>query len=134
MATPRLQDRLNRWEILNANLKQHLETLPDMTAKQADFEALIAQDVALAAQHSQLIGTARSLTAQRRALTRKGNQLRNIFVAALRHAFGPESQQLNEFGVRPRVFRRRETPSSPQPEPLEQTGSSSIATSTSRIA
>lgn len=107
MATTRLQDRLHRWEVLNANLKQHLETMPDMTAKQAEFEALIEQDVALAAQYSQLIGAARSITIARRTLGKKGNQLRNILVAALRHAFGPESQQLNEFGVKPRVFRKR---------------------------
>lgn len=111
-----LQDRLNRWEVLNANMKQHLDNLPDMKPKQAEFEQLIAQDLALAAQYNQLVGTARNLILERRVLAKKGNQLRNVLVAALRLAFGPENLQLTEFGVKPRVARKKKTDAK-KPEP-----------------
>jgi hypothetical protein len=112
-----MKDRLNRWEVLNANLKRHLEEMPDLKPKQVEFEALMNQDLALAAQHSQLTGTARSLSLERRELARKGNQLRNIFVAALRHSLGPDNQQLKEFGIKPRVFRRKKQEEEPKPAP-----------------
>jgi hypothetical protein len=115
MAT-NLEDRLNRWEILNANLKNHLEEMPDMKAKQAEFEQIIDQDLAMAAQFNQANATARGIIRQRRELARKGNQLRNILVAALQHRFGPENQQLGEFGVRPRVAVRRKK-EAPKPDP-----------------
>lgn len=115
MAT-NLEDRLNRWEILNANLKNHLEDMPDMKGRQAEFEQIITQDLALAAQYNQANASARGIIRQRRQLARKGNQLRNILVAALQHQFGPENQQLGEFGVRPRVAVRRKK-EEPKPEP-----------------
>jgi hypothetical protein len=115
MGTTRLEDRLNRWEVLNANLKNHLEEMPDMQPKQAEFEQIIEQDLTLAAQYNQLNATSRAILRQRRELAKKGNQLRNVFTAALRHRFGPESQQLNEFGVKPRVFRRKKK-EEPKPE------------------
>ena len=88
MAT-KLEDRLNRWEVLNANFKNHLEAMPDMKAKQAEFEQIITQDLALAAQFNQANASARAIIRQRRELARKGNQLRNILVATLKHQFGP---------------------------------------------
>lgn len=67
----------------------------------------------MAAQVSQLTGTVRDLVRQRRTLATKGNRLRNLFVAALQNSFGPESQRMNEFGVRPRAFRRKKAENGP---------------------
>jgi hypothetical protein len=120
------EDRLNRWEVLNANLKNHLEEMPDMKAKHAEFEQIISQDVALAAQYNQLNASVRGLIRHRRELAKQGNQIRNILVAALQHQFGPDSQQLGEFGVKPRIFRRKkkEEPKpptvTPAPEPAAE--------------
>ena len=75
-----LQDRLNRWEVLNANIKQHLENMPNMKPTQAEFEQVIAQDLALAAQYNQLLGTGRKVILDRRVLAKKGNQLRKDLV------------------------------------------------------
>jgi hypothetical protein len=114
-----LEDRLNRWEVLNANFKNHLEEMPDMKAKHAEFEQIIGQDTALAAQYNQLNASARGIIRERRDLARKGNQIRNILVAALQHQFGPDNQQLGEFGVKPRIFRRKkkEEPKPPTVNP-----------------
>lgn len=124
MGTTRLEDRLNRWEVLNANLKNHLEEMPDMQPKQVEFEQIIQKDLDLAAQYSQFNATSRAILRQRRELAKKGNQLRNVFTAALRHRFGPESQQLKEFGVNPRGFRRKkkEEPKPELPASLPTTG------------
>lgn len=116
-----LQDRLNRWEVLNANIKQHLENMPNMKPTQAEFEQVIAQDLALAAQYNQLLGTGRKVILDRRVLAKKGNQLRNILVAALRHTFGPESHQLTEFGVKPRISRKKKKEDGKKPAPAEPT-------------
>lgn len=124
-----LQDRLNRWEVLNANFKNHLESLPDMKPKQEEFEQLISQDLALAAQYNQLVGTARNLILQRRAVAKKGNQLRNILVAALRHNFGPDNLQLTEFGVKPRIARKKKKEDGKKPAPAEPTVSKAAADS-----
>ena len=122
-----LQDRLNRWEVLNANFKQHLDNLPDMKPKQEEFEQVIAQDLALAAQYNQLVGTARNLILERRGLAKKGNQLRNVLVAALRHSFGPDNLQLTEFGVKPRIFRRKKKEDVKKPAPAEPTAPKAVA-------
>jgi len=101
------QARQTRWDVLNANLKTHLEELPRLTDGQAELEKLINEDLALVAQQSQLTAKARDIVVQRRALAKEGNRLREFLAAGLRHRLGPESQKLVEFGVKPQARKKK---------------------------
>jgi hypothetical protein len=118
MATISFQAQLTLWEVLNTNLKPHLDTLPNLAKGQQDFEALITEGQTLNAQQSQLTGTLRDLIVRRKELERKGGVLREYLAAALRHELGPDNQKLREFNVKPRG-RRKKAPAEP---PVETPG------------
>lgn len=128
MASVSFQALLTSWDVLNANLKAHLQALPDLQPGQKQFEGMINEGLALARQQSQLTANLRDLVVQRNDLTKRGNHLREFLVAGLRHQLGADSQKLIEFEVRPRI-RRRKTPSEPatSPDPVSPAQEEALA-------
>jgi hypothetical protein len=117
------KDRTNRWQLMNANLKKHLDELPDLVGRQQEFEGILNDYLTIAAQYNQLTAAARDLMKKRDELAKRANRIRTFFVAALRHHHGPDSQILFEYGIRPFEFKRKKKvePESPEPsEPIEQ--------------
>lgn len=99
--------RQNRWELLNTNIKPHLEVLPKLKEDQEELERVIQEDMRLAAQQSQLTGAVRDVVVQRNKLARRGNQVRLVLAAALRLHLGPDNPLLIEFGIAPFVPPKR---------------------------
>jgi hypothetical protein len=116
MAENTYLDRLNRWAVLSLNLKNHLPEFPQLVARQVEFEALTAEALHLVSQQKQKTGEVRDLIVRRKELMFQGGHLRELIVAVLRDKFGPTSQRLLEFEVRPRGSRRRQ-PAPPVDEP-----------------
>jgi len=95
-------DKLTRWEALNANLKPQLTDLPNLQKGQEDLERLLQKGLEVVAQQNQYTGLARQAVAEREELEKEGDQLVEFLAAGLRHALGPKSVKLHEFGLRPR--------------------------------
>lgn len=122
MAENTYLDRLNRWAVLSANLKNHLAEFPQLVEKQAEFEALTAEALHLVTQQKQKTGEVRDLRVRRETLMFQGGHLRELLVAALRERYGPTSQRLLEFEVRPRGSRRRQPPPATDEPPVPPVG------------
>jgi len=89
--------------------------MPDMKRSHAEFEQMIARTWRWR-QYNQLERhRPRASSASAGIWPRTGNQNPQHPVAALKHQFRPESQQLGEFGVKPRVFRRKKKGRKPKP-------------------
>jgi hypothetical protein len=117
MPTRNFQAQLSRWEVLNTNLKPHLDLLPHLQPGQRELEQKIAEGKVLAAQQSQLTGALRDSIVRRQELEKATNHLREYLESGLRHAFGTTSQKLHEFEIRPRI--RRSSRAAAVPKPVE---------------
>lgn len=107
MPTRNFQAQLSRWEVLNTNLKTHLDQLPHLQPGQLELEQKIAEGKVLDAQQSQLTAALRQTVVRRQNLEKETNHLREFLDSGLRHAFGTTSQKLHEFEIRPRIRRTR---------------------------
>jgi hypothetical protein len=116
MPTKNFQAQLSRWEVLNTNLKTHLDLLPHLQPGQLELEQKIAEGKVFAAQQSQLTAALREVIVRRQDLEKATNHLREFLDSGLRHAFGTTSQKLHEFEIRPRIRRSK---AATVPEPLE---------------
>jgi hypothetical protein len=110
-------DKLSRWEALNTNLKQQIAELPHLQRGQEEFETLTRQCFEVVAEQDYHTGRKSQSVARRRVLEQQGNQLYEFLVAGLRHAYGPKSQKLREFGAKPRIRRsvKKEEPDPNEP-------------------
>jgi hypothetical protein len=72
MASLTFQALLTRWDVLNSNLKPHLQAIPELEPGQKQFETMISEGLGLAAQQSQLTASLRDLIFRRNDLTKRG--------------------------------------------------------------
>jgi hypothetical protein len=107
MATPTVSKKLGAWEALGANVRARLAGFPHLEGTLEQLDALVLEGKELQAKQDVYRRQLRELTAQSRNLERRGASLRNKLVAGVQSVYGVESQQMVEFGVNPRLPKKR---------------------------
>lgn len=115
-----LAQTMKKWDTLNAALKPLLTEIPAAAKDQADFEASIGRVRALAMSQDSLTGQVRDTIKSRQTEQVAARALYNRLASHLRAKFGPNSDLLLEFAVKPRRQVRRKkqaTPATTTPQP-----------------
>lgn len=113
-----LAQSLKKWDTLNNALKPVLSDLPLATKDQADFEAAVSRIRALGFTQDAQTAQVRETVKQRVAEEHTARELYDRLAAHLQAKFGPSSNLLLEFAVKPKRTRRRKpTPVTPTPTP-----------------
>jgi hypothetical protein len=125
MATARLfSTRVRSWEVLNESLESHLPDMPHVQALHDELASLIGTARGLDVEQEEARSRLFDLIHRRQEVERLGEIVRLRVEAHLRGTFGHSSDQLIQFGIRPRRRIRRtrqpETPPAP-PEPPDET-------------
>lgn len=107
MPTLSFKEKLTSWEVMSTNLKARLDEIPHMSEDQAALEALLAEGRGLEAQQGMYTAALRETNRKRVLLEIRGDELRERMAGSLRGKFGPTSHRLYEFGLKPRIRRRR---------------------------
>jgi chromosome segregation ATPase len=107
MPTQSLREKISVWKVLSTNLKARLPELPHLTEHVTLFEELVTSAEALESQQGIYIARLRETNKERTELEKRARTLRNRLAASLQGAYGPDSQTLHEFGVKPRIQRPR---------------------------
>jgi hypothetical protein len=111
--------RVRSWDLLNDNLRPHLEEMPQVQPLQTELQGFIDQARALDNEQEDARSKLRDLIHRRQEVERQGEIVRRRVEAHLRGTYGYTAEQLIKFGVkpRPRVIRRKpaeaETPPAP---------------------
>jgi hypothetical protein len=103
MSTPKsIEESLLDWRQMLDNLAPHLDEMPQLRPLHEAFEALLAEAGALQNERYLHASRLREVNRKRRDAHAAGRELRNRVVASLQGALGSKSEQLIEFGVKPR--------------------------------
>ena len=112
-------EKIAKWEAMSTAAKPHLTDNPQAVTDQAAFEAVIGQIKTLAAEQESLTAQVRDATRSRQMAETQALRLRNHLASHLQSKFGPDSEMLREFGLRPkgRRVRRKSLAGVPTPAP-----------------
>ena len=94
--------KITEWELLNANIKPHLQDMPYLQEIVTALDALIAQAKDLDGQQEMARGQLQDVVHKRQEAEKQGETLRRRAASHLRGSFGFTSDELVKFGVRPR--------------------------------
>jgi hypothetical protein len=107
MSTETLSKEMGGWEALSTNVKARLPQLPQLGETVQEIDGVIVEGKDLQSvqdvQRSQL----RETNKRCQALRRRGRSLRNRLAAGVQSVFGVDSMLLVEFGVKPRLPKKR---------------------------
>lgn len=107
MSTETLSKEIGGWEALSANVKARLPQLPQLGETVQEIDGVIVEGKELQSiqdvQRSQL----RETNQRSQELRRRGRSLRNRLAAGVQSVFGVDSMVLVEFGVKPRLPKKR---------------------------
>jgi len=117
-----LAQTMKTWDTLNTAIKPLMTDLPTAVKVQVDFEASIGRVKGLSMTQDGLTGQVRDTVKARRAEEETAKALYDRLAAHLQAKFGPKSDLLLQFAVRPRRHgggrRKKVTPPAPQsPQP-----------------
>jgi hypothetical protein len=113
-----LAQTLKKWDTLNTAIKPLLADLPAAAKDQTDFEASIVQVKALSLTQDSLTGQVRDTIKSRLAEEQSAKSLYDRLASHLRAKFGPKSDLLLEFAVKPRrTGRKKKAVVTPAPQP-----------------
>lgn len=114
-----MNDIYIRQDKLATNLRPYLADMPHAAADHAELEAVLAKVRTSFAEQEVHTRRIAQLIAGRKADMQTAQDLRSRIVATLQGRFGPTSERLLEFGVKPRKRRARPKPkeTAPLPEP-----------------
>jgi hypothetical protein len=118
-------ETLTVWDALSTTAKSQLSDNPQAMADQTSFAAAITDIKAANALQDSLTAQLRDSIRNRQTRAREARVLRNRIVAHLQSKFGPDSEMLRQFGLRP-TGRRKSTPATPTiiPAPVPAPGGS----------
>jgi len=114
-------EKVSRWGVAFATLKEHIGDMPHIEADLAEMERLLTEARSLEVRQEDLRGQAREIGARLKEIAKNGERLRSRLRSHLQAKYGPTSEALLKFGFRPvRVPRRRpvivvEEPEAPPP-------------------
>lgn len=112
-------DKLANWKLIATKIAPRLGEMPFLQAIHTDLLALIAEAEAMEAEQETIRGGLRTLSAQRTAVTRRGEELRARAAAHLKGSFGFKSNDLVQFGLLPINTKGRARPVRKKKEPAE---------------
>lgn len=111
--------RLASWQLLIGNLRPHLPTLPHARSMVTELEELVAEIQQIDKEQELARSRLQELTHRRQEAERRGDKLWRRLGALLRATFGFSSQELIQFGFKPRPVqtgpRKKRTRPSPDP-------------------
>jgi hypothetical protein len=102
-----LTSLLIRWRILTEAVKDHLADLPYAAAQNARLDKLVAEILSSAAEQKALTARLRVVIREREAKVEQARDLRSRLTAAVIGRYGPRSEKLKEFGLKPQRRRKR---------------------------
>ena len=93
--------KITEWELINTNIKPHLQEMPYLQEIVTALDALIAEGKSLDSQQEAARSQLQDLVHRRQELEKQGQSLRSRAASHLRGSFGLTSDDLVRFGVRP---------------------------------
>jgi hypothetical protein len=102
-------ETLTVWDALSTAAKPHLADNPQAAADQTALEGAIADIKAANAEQESLTARLRDSIKTRQEKAKQARILRNRIVTHLQSKFGPDSERLREFGLRPKGRVRRKS-------------------------
>jgi len=117
--------KITEWELLNSNIKPHLQEMPYLQEIVTALDALIAEAKGLDSEQEAARGQMQDVVHRRQAVEKQGEALRRRAASHLRGTFGFTSDELVRFGVRPRKTgprgpRKAQPPGAPPAKPNPQ--------------
>jgi hypothetical protein len=100
-------DKMVAWEQLINSARPHLDEMPHLAAEIDALQTLIPEAKARELEQEAHRARFHEATRLREDAEKRGIDLRNRLVAKLQGHFGPKSERLREFGIHPRLPRRR---------------------------
>lgn len=107
MATEGLSKKYGIWDGLMMNAKARLPEIPQVEPIVKEFEVVMVQIKELLGIQDVHRRQLRETTLRSKELERRGRGLRNRLVAAMQSIYGVDNMMLVEFGVEPRLPRKR---------------------------
>ncbi len=107
MPTLSFAEQMNLCEVLGTNLTPHLEAMPHLGVYHKELVDLVAMGRTLESQRGFHEAELRETNAKRRDIDQRARNVRSRLAAALQSNFGPTSERLLEFGLKPRARRRK---------------------------
>ena len=122
MPTRTFPEQIGDWKILNENLKARLSEIPLLAPLHAELEEQIAEAERLESEQEVHKMRLRITNEKRTEVEVRGRNLRSRLTSMLRGQFGSKSNELLQFGVKPRATARRRKPeaapaAAPEPQP-----------------
>jgi hypothetical protein len=102
MATRSIQESIADWEVMHSNLAPQIDEMPHLGTDREALQSLITEVKALESEQEVHKATLRETNRKRAELLRRGRDLTGRITASLRGHFGPESEQLIRYGIKPR--------------------------------
>jgi hypothetical protein len=93
--------KITEWELINTNIKPHLQEMPYLQEIVTALEALIAEAKGLDSQQETTRSQLQDVVHRRQEVEKKGQVLRSRATSHLKGSFGFSSDELVKFGVRP---------------------------------
>ena len=107
MATDYLSKKIGSWDALNTNVKGRLLEVPQLDPTVKALDEVIVEGRELQGLQDVHRRQLRETTQRTRELERRGRKLRNQLIVGLQSTFGVDNMVLVEFGVEPRLPRKR---------------------------
>ena len=107
MATEGLSKKYGIWDGLLVNVKGRLPEIPQVEPIVKEFDELMVDIKELLGTQDVHRRQLRETTVRGKELERRGRSLRNRLVAAMQSIYGVDNLVLVEFGVEPRLPRKR---------------------------
>jgi hypothetical protein len=120
-------DFVTDWEATLTNCRNRAAELPDLSTYIVPFEALLAEAKMLTARQKALRGVKQQETLDLQEVLTKGREAAIRLRAALKAHYGPKSERLIEFGMRPLRKRVRKPDAEVKPKPVEPAPASDAA-------
>lgn len=107
VATETLSKKLGGWDALNGNVKARLQEVPQLDPMVKELDAVLIEGREIQGVQDVYRRQLREMTQRIKELERRGRKLRNQLIAGLQSAFGVDNMMLVEFGIEPRLPKRR---------------------------
>lgn len=107
--------KLGNWQRLNAMLQANSADLPQLEAQRLRLETLIGQGVDLTKEQLAFRASKQEKSQQFQEVMDEGTRLATFLRVAIKQHYGPTSEKLAEFGLKP--FRGRKAKPAPAPAP-----------------
>ncbi|HKH43343.1 MAG TPA: hypothetical protein VKM72_01620 [Thermoanaerobaculia bacterium] len=107
MATDTLSKKIGTWDALNTNVKARLPEVPQLNPTVKELDEVIVEGRELQGLQDVHRRQLRETTQRTQELERRGRKLRNQLIVGLQSVFGVDNMVLVEFGLEPRLPRKR---------------------------